>query len=243
MGSNAPIKLLTFDLDDTLWECAPVLQRAEQITYAWLQQHCPRLTRQFTPVDLRERRFELARQQPQLAHRFSQLRLLSLQQALLDAGLSADDARASAEAALAVFLQARHEVQLIEEVERVLAQLSRHYVLGAITNGNVEIARIGLNRYFSLAINAEHLPRAKPHPEPFLAALQQAGCAAESCIHIGDDMEHDIRGAQRLGIHTIWVNRLQAPWPDAQRPNAEIRHLAELPDAVNRVVSSLGGAL
>jgi putative hydrolase of the HAD superfamily len=105
------------------------------------------------------------------------------------------------------------------------------------------VTRLGLNRYFSLAINAEHLPRAKPHPEPFLAALQQADCAPAHCIHIGDHVEHDMRGAQRLGIHTIWLNRTREPWPDDSRPSAEIQHLGELPDAVNRIVSSLGEAL
>jgi FMN phosphatase YigB (HAD superfamily) len=29
------IRLLTFDLDDTLWEFAPVLLRAEDVTYLW----------------------------------------------------------------------------------------------------------------------------------------------------------------------------------------------------------------
>jgi putative hydrolase of the HAD superfamily len=237
MAAAPRIKLLTFDLDDTLWECAPVILRAEQVTYAWLQQYCPRLTQRFSMAELRERRLDLARRQPELAHRFSALRRLSLVETLRSIDIA--EAETLAEQALAIFLEARHGVELFDEAEAVLAQLSQQYLLGAITNGNVDVKRLSLNRYFSLAINAEHLPRAKPHPEPFLAALAQAGCTAEECIHIGDDIEHDIRAAQRLGFHAIWVNREQAAWPHPGQPDAEIRHIGELPNAIQRLVSRL----
>lgn len=229
------IQLLTFDLDDTLWEMAPVLLRAERDTYAWLQQYAPALTRQHSIEALRDMRFDLARRRPELAHRVSALRLIGLQRALADAGYAAGEAESLAQRAFAVFLEARHGVTLFDAAEAVLAELSDSYMLGAITNGNVDVVRLGLDRYFSLAINAEQLPRAKPHPEPFLAALTQAGCDAPACIHIGDHVEHDIRAAQRLGMHTIWMNGAAAAWPGGQPPTAEIRHLAQLPDAVRRI--------
>jgi putative hydrolase of the HAD superfamily len=83
------------------------------------------------------------------------------------------------------------------------------------------------------------LPRAKPHPEPFLAALERTGVAAAQCIHIGDDIENDIRGAQRVGLHTIWMNPEALPWTGGTPPNGEIRHLAELPAAIESIARSL----
>jgi FMN hydrolase / 5-amino-6-(5-phospho-D-ribitylamino)uracil phosphatase len=237
------IKLLTFDLDDTLWDFAPVLERAERITYEWLQRRAPALTERFSRETLRDLRLQLAQRQPDIAHRVSALRVISLREALIAADFAEHAAAALAEEAFAVFLEARHAVAYFESTETVLAELARRYKLGAITNGNVEVARLGLDRYFSLAINAERLTRAKPHPEPFLAALAQAGCNAAECIHIGDHIDHDMRAAQRLGMYTIWMNRAGAPWPDTAeavaRPTAEVRHLQELPDAVNRIDTNL----
>jgi putative hydrolase of the HAD superfamily len=233
------IRLLTFDLDDTLWDFAPALLRAEDVTYRWLQQRVPELCARHSIDTLRTIRFELARDEPQLAHRISELRLRGMRHALYEAGF--DNARAEqiAREAFEIFLHARHEVELFEQAEQTLAQLQTQYVLAAITNGNFDIRRIGLDRYFSFAINAEHLPRAKPHPEPFLTALARAGCTPQQSIHIGDDIDSDMRGAQRVGMYTIWVNATAQPWPDNLPPTKQIRHLRELPDAVSAIANVL----
>ena len=232
------IRLLTFDLDDTLWEFAPVLVRAEAMTYAWLQQFVPAVTQRFSIEDLRAIRMRIAQEEPALAHRVTELRVRGLHRAMQLAGLVDHTIEALVEQAFATFLHARHDIELFDDAESVLLELKNTYVLGAITNGNVEIARLGLDRYFNFAINAEQLTRAKPHPEPFLQALAAVDCAPYECIHIGDDAENDVRGAQRLGIHTIWVNRLQEPWSGDRPPNQVIRQLVELPDAVRRIAEN-----
>jgi putative hydrolase of the HAD superfamily len=164
---------------------------------------------------------------------------------LQHAGIAEHEIDAIALAAFEIFLEARHGVELFAEAEAVLEQLSHDYLLAAITNGNVQVARLGLDRYFSLAINAEQLPRPKPHPEPFLAALAGLGCSAAQCIHIGDDIENDIRGAQRVGLHTIWMNPMGQPWPGGMPPSQEIRELPQLPAAIEKITRELhagGGA-
>jgi len=238
MNSVSPIKLLTFDLDDTLWEFAPVLWRAEETTYAWLQQHVPLLTARFSLTALRELRLQIAREQPELAHRVTELRIVGLRRALQQVDIAAADIDALAREAFEIFLEARHRLELFDAAEEVLDQLSREYTLAAITNGNVQIKKLGLDRFFALAINAEQLPRAKPHPEPFLAALQQIGCAPAQCIHIGDDIENDIRGAQRVGLHTVWMNPARQPWPGGEPPSQEIQELPQLPAAIDRITKS-----
>lgn len=234
---SGSIQFLTFDLDDTLWDFAPVLSRAEQATYDWLQRRAPLLTQKFSSDALRDMRLELAQRQPDIAHRVSALRVIALREALIAADFAEQEARALADEAFAVFLEARHAVSLFDAAEEVLTELSQRYRLGSITNGNVDVSRLGLDCYFSVAINAERLERAKPHPEPFLAALALADCKPSQCIHIGDHIEYDMRAAQRLGIRTVWMNPGRLRWPDAvgPRPTEEIRHLRELPDAVERI--------
>ena len=232
------IRLLTFDLDDTLWEIAPVLVRAEAITHAWLQRHAPAVTARFSSEELRDMRLQIARAEPALAHRVTALRQRGLHLAMQRAGIADGAIAALVEQAFATFLHARHDIELFDDAERVLLELKRDFRLGAITNGNFDIARAGLDRYFDFAVNAEQLARAKPHAEPFLRALAIADCTAAQCIHIGDDMDNDVRGAQRVGMHTIWVNRRGLPWNGGSPPSRQIAVLAELPAAVRGIVDS-----
>lgn len=238
------IRLLTFDLDDTLWEIAPVLMRAEAITYAWLQQHAPAVTSKFSCDALRDMRLQIARDNPDLAHRVTDLRVRGLHNAMQQAGISHQLIGNLVEQAFATFLHARHDIELFDNAEQVLLELKNRFQLGVITNGNFDIARAGLDRFFDFSVSAEKLARAKPHPEPFLHALALAQCEPHECIHIGDDIENDVRGAQRLGMHTIWFNQQKLPWVGENPPSQNVRfqnvqQLAELPAAVERIIDSL----
>ena len=44
-----PLRCITFDLDDTLWETGPVIARAEAHAHAWLETHAPRITSDWSP--------------------------------------------------------------------------------------------------------------------------------------------------------------------------------------------------
>ena len=43
------IDCITFDLDDTLWECDSVIARAEEALFEWLRQNMPRVTEEQKP--------------------------------------------------------------------------------------------------------------------------------------------------------------------------------------------------
>lgn len=229
------IRLLTFDLDDTLWDLRPVLLRAEQMTYDWLAAQAPALSAQFTAEQLRTARMQFAHDHPELRHRVSELRLQAQIAALRHAGYSADDAAQLSQQAFEVFVRARHEVTYFDSALTVLDELHAHYMLAAITNGNASPARLGLDRWFAFTISAEALAQPKPHAAPFQVALQRAECEPAQAIHIGDHIDHDIRGAQAVGMHAIWVNTRGETWPGTNAPSATVRHLAELPDAVRTI--------
>lgn len=222
------VRLITFDLDDTLWESRPVLLKAELAMLQWLAGHYPRLSEQFTPEQLRVFKNQVAQAQPQLQHRVSQLRQETLRQALAQAGY--DEARATegAAAAFRVFHQARQQVTLFDSVLPTLASLKTRYCLGALTNGNADASQIGLMTYFDFAICAEDLGASKPAPDLFQAALRRAGCDAREAIHVGDHPLDDMEGAHACGFHTVWANFRQLPWTTNWRPDAEIHHWREL---------------
>src|SRR5690606_41528350 len=104
------IKLLTFDLDDTLWDLRPVLLRAEQITFDWLQLHAPRLAQTFSAQQLRDVRIQLARDEPSLRHRVSELRPRAQRDAPLLCGYDPATAALLAQQAVDGFAPGRHAV-------------------------------------------------------------------------------------------------------------------------------------
>ncbi|MBD9427094.1 HAD family hydrolase [Pseudomonas sp. PDM15] len=227
------IRLITFDLDDTLWDVAPVMHSAEAALRDWLAAEAPRLG----PVPIEHLwaiRARLLQVDPGLKHRLSELRRRILLHALLDAGYAQGEADDLAELGFQVFLAARHQVQLFPEVHPTLERLAMRYTLGVITNGNADVHRLGLADYFRFALCAEELGIGKPDPHPFQTALQHAGVAAEQAVHIGDHPGDDIAGAHAAGLRAIWFNPQGKPWEGEQLPDAQIRSLAELPALLER---------
>lgn len=225
------IKLITFDLDDTLWHTAPAIVSAEAILRDWLTEHAPRLGP--VPVEhLWEIRARLVEADPSFKHRISALRRRVLFHALEDAGYPAREAQDLADKGFEVFLHGRHQVEIFPEVHPTLEILAKDFTLGVITNGNADVRRLGLADYFAFALCAEDLGIGKPDPTPFREALKRASVDAGAAVHVGDHPDDDIAGAQRAGMRAIWYNPTAKPWEAERRPDAEISSLTQLPDVL-----------
>lgn len=223
--------LITFDLDDTLWDVGSVILRAEQAMAAWLDQHHP-AWRRVGPDGLRTLRGEVLSARPDIAHDLTALRLEVLRQTLQRAGLDRSQADTGARGAFAAFFTARNQVTLFEHVRPVLTALASQQPLYALSNGNADIIRAGLGDCFSAQFSAASVGHAKPHPRMFEAALARAGVAAADAIHIGDHPEQDVAAAQAVGMRAIWVNFRGDEWPLARRPDGEIRDFLALPEVI-----------
>lgn len=222
------IRLVTFDLDDTLWDVTPVMHGAEAALRDWLAGAAPRLG----PVPIEHLwaiRARLLAAEPMLKHRLSELRRRILLHALEDAGYPDTEARELAEQGFQVFLDARHRVEFFPDVHRTLEHLAERYILGVITNGNAEVARLGIADYFRFAVSAEEVGIGKPDARPFHTALRRAGVDAAEAVHIGDHPGDDIAGARAAGLRAIWFNPQGKDWSGGAEPNAQVRSLTELP--------------
>ena len=228
-------EVITFDLDDTLWDAGPVLHRAEDTQYAWLAERMPRITEANTVLELQARRRALAKAQPSLAHDFTQLRIAALHE--LCALYDYPDTLVMP--AIEVFLEARSRVELFSEVDAVLRQLGQRYRLIAVTNGNTDLVRAGVNHYFEFALSPADTGTSKPDPRMFDPVLARTGVAAEAVIHVGDEPVYDIEGAHNANLRAVWVNRKARDWPAAQRPpHAEITTLEALPGVIEQLAAS-----
>jgi FMN hydrolase / 5-amino-6-(5-phospho-D-ribitylamino)uracil phosphatase len=235
---DVAISVITFDLDNTLWDVEPVLLRAEAAQHKWLLQHRPGAVEAFDHEALFEFKKSVWKRHPQLLHHVSQMRIQTLLELQVAAGYSEEEARSGAQQAFDVFLLERHKVVLYEEALGVLELLAERYTLGALTNGNADIYKTDAAEYFDFAFLAEDIGASKPHPDMFQAALTQAGVAAEDIIHVGDDPEHDILGARNMGMHTIWMNTRHKAWPGGERADREINNLQQLPGAIDSISES-----
>jgi putative hydrolase of the HAD superfamily len=221
------LRALTFDLDDTLWDNRPVLMKAEQSLYDWLGRHYPRIHQHYQLEDMLELRKQLLQKNPLLRHDITRLRKNSLSIAAQSAGYDNN----LVEPAFAVFLEARHQVTLYDDVLPALGKLhDAGYCLGALTNGNADVDRLGLGHLFDFSLTAATSGKAKPHPRMFDLACRHAGVDATELAHIGDEPDTDLVGALNAGVTAIWMNRKHVTITACVAYHAEVRNMTELLD-------------
>ncbi|MCP5196355.1 MAG: HAD-IA family hydrolase [Gammaproteobacteria bacterium] len=218
------IKAITFDLDDTLWDIWPVVERAEILLHAWLTTRYPRIPERFTPLELRELSQEVIVACPEIAYDRTRLRKEALWLAARRVGYLEFDV----ESAFAVFFLARNAVEPFADVRPTLERLARHYMLASLSNGNADLRLIGLHDLFAFSLNAIDVGAAKPESLMFDRARQRLAVQPDQIVHVGDDPEHDVFGAAQAGFRTVWVNRTGRNWPGGLRADAEITTLVEL---------------
>lgn len=104
-------KLITFDLDDTLWHTAPVIAHAEKQLQLWLARRVPQLGR-VTLEHIQAWKLQVLEELPQIAHSVSAVRYQLLLRAFWQAGEQGSQARSSAEEAFQFFLNERQKVKI-----------------------------------------------------------------------------------------------------------------------------------
>ncbi len=159
------VSAITLDLDDTLWPFAPIGMRVEQVLHDWLATHCPRTAERFPAPRMRDLRDQVNAEHPHLVHDFSTMRLITLQRAMRQAG----DDPAQAEIAFEVFFAERNRVEFYPDALPALPRLAARVPLAALSNGNADLARVGIARALRLPARRartwraqaerEHLPR------------------------------------------------------------------------------------
>jgi len=196
---------ITLDLDDTLWPVGPTIVRAEQALQDWLATHAPATAAlcQDRAV-LRAARQAVNAEHPEWAHDFSALRRAQIQRLLRQAG----DDEALAPAAFEAFFAQRQRVDLFDDVLPALAWLSARWPVVALSNGNADVHRVGIGRFFSGSVSARDVGVGKPDARIFRAGAAVLGCAPEQVLHVGDDAALDVAGALAAGLQAAWVQRL-----------------------------------
>jgi len=229
------IRLITLDLDNTLWDLSPVLIRAEKTLKDWVFQHIPQGQLFYSPENLRALRKTICQENPPIAHFKTALRKEILLRCFLQAGLNANTARQQSEQAFSIFYKERNNVTFFPETKDILKTLSNHYPLIALTNGNASIELISIEKYFVAHYSAESVGKPKPYQDMFIRALQHVQCSPQSALHIGDHPLEDIQAAQAVGMKTIWLNKNHQLPSNSCQPDVEIATLTNLLELVQKL--------
>lgn len=223
------IKLITFDLDNTLWHTDPVIIKADQVQWQSILSRCPEVESLFTQEKFKQLKLDVAQQNPHLRHKLSFLRREVLFQLFLQCGLNQTQAKLFSQQVFSDFLQARNQVELFPGALTLLQELQSNYQLIALSNGNADLTKIGLDSLFTAHFHAENVSRPKPYNDMFLAALEHSNASPEESLHIGDNPKEDIEAAKKIGLKTVWANLLQQPWPNhITKADYDITHLNQL---------------
>jgi len=144
------------------------------------------------------------------------------------------------------------EVRAVDGAQDALRRLRPHYRLLVATNGDdsgerdvlAALSRVGLDRLVDGVVSSRDIGARKPDALFYRAALLRAGraglpLAPARAVMVGDSWSNDVAGAQAAGLRAVWLNPSKARRPDgAAAPDAEIRTLADLPQAVARLAGA-----
>ena len=101
-----------------------------------------------------------------------------------------------------------------KRLKETLEKLSRHFVLGVVTNNPVLVARktlaaLGALEFFPIVVGLDTCMTPKPHEKPFLKFIELSLCPPETCVSIGDRYDIDLDIPLKLGMGAILVNGVE----------------------------------
>ncbi len=135
--------------------------------------------------------------------------------------------------------------RVIEGVFEVLETMRKDgYRIAMIANGDSAgarniIATCGLEDCFDVIVISEEVGIEKPDKQVFQVALDKLGVEAENAVMVGNRIDADIVGANRIGMKSVWFR-----WNDRyeeiigredEKPDFIIKSLAELPGILSSI--------
>ncbi len=133
---------------------------------------------------------------------------------------------------------ARKRLRLFPQVQETLDLLRPQYRMAVVSDAQSayavpELHAMGLLTYFNSIIVSGDYGYRKPDPRLFQQALDALQVSPEQAIFVGNDLYHDIFGAQQAGMKAIFISSNQGNTSSqAIAPDYTISRFGELPQAV-----------
>lgn len=197
------IKAITFDLDDTLYDNGPIIKQAEEQFILFLQK---RLSIPITLTIFNEFKSECALADPDIVHDVVTWRMATILNLLQFYKLKFGEKYLRiAQQSMDVFIYYRNKVQIDLDVHKLLFDLNKKYRLAVISNGNLDINKVGLSPYFDFSLRAGVDGKSKPELDLFRKAQDIWKLPPDSILHVGDNFSTDVIGASLASWQTCWL--------------------------------------
>ncbi|AUD77814.1 HAD family hydrolase [Kangiella profundi] len=203
------VKVISFDLDDTLWDNQGVIEKCEQDLLNYLAKEHPPIGEQFDIEDMQAISNKLIQEDRSELDNMTVLRKEMIHQMLEQTGGDL----ALINPAFAVFYRCRSQIDIPKLTHDLLSTLKSKYSLFATSNGNSNLYALGLMDYFEQHFIAGIHGRAKPSPEMLHKICELKKIEPQELLHIGDSYETDIKSSiaaecQHLEIHVKDIGKL-----------------------------------
>lgn len=224
------VKAIAFDIDQTLWDFHAVRIEALHSVgrlfgeRATIDEHL--LPELLSPESLQARydRLEVERPPTQLA----EIRRLALTEAATE--IAPDDA-ALAQDATDLYFAHRHAPRrpYADAGPALVALAAAGLRLAIVSNGNTDLAAMGLDHHFEEIVLGPSEGTAKPHAQIYRLVEHRLGLDPSDLVCVGDDPDKDVCAPQRFGWRGVWNRREAHATPPKCRPDATVELLTELP--------------
>jgi len=120
----------------------------------------------------------------------------------------------------------------------------RGYKLGIVSNAGddkdvQQLAKgFGISKYFDFILTSAACSYRKPHPRIFELALSNWYYPPSEAVMIGDNLDADIRGAQKAGLFGVWISHhsdSQKEMLEQVQPDASLSKLSEFPALLDQL--------
>jgi HAD superfamily hydrolase (TIGR01509 family) len=130
----------------------------------------------------------------------------------------------------------RAEARVIDGVTDALEALHGRYVMGIVTSSRKDHfdlihEKSNLLSYFDFVLTSDDFPRVKPHPDPYLMAIDRSGVDADECVAI-EDSERGLESAMLAGIRCIVVPTPLTRGATFAGAHRVLESVAEIPPAL-----------
>lgn len=204
----APIQAISFDLDDTLYDNMPYIYAAEAALREHIKMQYP-VAASLSPQDWKRIRLQALQENASLFNDIGELRSITLTKGFIQVGMQGDLIPHAVTDCFDLFYRQRSGFVVPQKTQKILKKLAKRVPLTAITNGNVDCEAIGIAPYFSHIIQASPQYPMKPDSAMFNFIANELSIAPKHILHVGDDLEKDVKGAIEAGFQSAWlaVNR------------------------------------
>ncbi len=200
-----PIRALSFDADQTLWDYRQVQQLALDSTISLMEAQGVIDPGSVDKAELQRIRDTVASEYQGRPHSLEEVREESFVHFLQRKGHATP--RATGEMLAEHFLNTRFDhIRLYPEVADVMARLKAKYQIGLLTNGNTYPERCGLPDTFDAEVMGPSYGFEKPNIEAFRTVAGLLGVELHHIAHVGDDWD-DVEGANNAGCISILIDR------------------------------------